>query len=247
MVGGLQNRLRAAVVLLERDDRGVWIVLGKVEDVAHRGRAKGVDRLGVVAHDGQALALGREQIEDIGLERVGVLIFIDQHAIEQLADGVARMLIGQQGVPVEQQVVVIENAAGFLAIDVAVEKLLQFVRPLLAPGKCVRQNLVEFLPGVDAAAVDGHAGALFREPLVGLGQVQLGADDVHQVFRVGAVVDGEFRRQADRLAVSAQQSRGDGVKGAAPNAGNANFIGGISRGCFVGIQRQDLRHLDRWI
>ena len=89
LVRGGQDRLRAAVVLLQGDDRGVGVMLGEVEDVPHGGRAEGVDRLGVVADHGQPLALGREPIEDLGLERVGVLILVDQHAIEQPADGIA--------------------------------------------------------------------------------------------------------------------------------------------------------------
>ena len=89
-VGGVENRLRAAVVLFERDDRGVLVMLGEIEDVAHGGGAKGVDRLGVVADDGEPLALGREAVEDFGLQRVGVLVLVDQDAIEELADGVAR-------------------------------------------------------------------------------------------------------------------------------------------------------------
>ena len=126
--------------------------------------------------------------------------------------------VGQQGVPVQQQVVVVEHAGRLLAVDVAVEQPLQLVVPVLAPGKMMPQHVVELLPGVDAPAVDRHAGALLREPLVGLGQVQLGADDVQQVFGVGAVVDGELRRQPDGLAVAVQQPGGDGVEGSAPDA-----------------------------
>ena len=193
-VGGRQNRLRAAVVLLQRDDRGLGVVFGEVEDVPYGCRAEGVDRLGVVAHHGESLALGRKPIEDVGLKGVRVLVLVDQNAVEQPADGVADRSAGilpawcgrdgrapgvrKQGVPVQEQVVVIENAGGLLAIHVAVEQLLQFVVPILAPGEMMAEHDVEFFPGVDAPAVDGHARALLREPLVGLGQVQVGADDV---------------------------------------------------------------------
>ena len=85
------------------------------------------------------------------------------------------------------------------------------------------QHLRELLPGVDAAAVDLHAGSLLGEPLVGLGQAQLGAHDVQQVLRVGPVVDGEGRGQADGLAVAAEQPRGDGMEGAAPDARAASL------------------------
>ena len=95
----------------------------------------------------------------------------------------------EQGVPVEQQVVVVEHAARLFAVHVAVEELFQLVVPILAPGEMMPEHVVELFAGVDAPAVDRHAGALFREPLVGLGEVQLGANDVQQVLRIGAVVD----------------------------------------------------------
>ncbi len=88
-VGGLEDRLRAAVVLFQRDDRRALVVLGEIEDVAHGGGAEGVDRLGVVAHDREPLALGRKAVEDFGLEGVGVLILVDEDAVEEFSDGVA--------------------------------------------------------------------------------------------------------------------------------------------------------------
>ena len=106
-------------------------MLGQIQNVPHRGGAEGVDRLGIVADDGQALAGRAEIVKDIGLQRVGVLIFIDQHAIEHAANAVAGRWIGQHGPPVEQQIVVIQHAAGFLAIDIAVEEFFEFRRPLL--------------------------------------------------------------------------------------------------------------------
>jgi len=128
-------------------------------------------------------------------------------------------------VPVDEQVVVIEHGGGFLAVDVGVEQSLQLVAPFQAPGVAHGEHLGEFLAGVDAAAVDRHAGSLLGKPPVGPGQGELGADHVHQVFRVGAIVDRETRRQADGLAVLAQHSRGDRVEGAAPDAGRKEAAG----------------------
>jgi hypothetical protein len=54
-VGGSEDRLRRAVVAIERDDV-CWRqeLVGKVEDVAHGRSAERVDRLGVVADHRQA-------------------------------------------------------------------------------------------------------------------------------------------------------------------------------------------------
>ena len=215
-VGGLQDRLRAAVVLLQPDDLRVGIMLGQVENIADRGRAEGIDRLRVVAHDRHPPALRRKLVNDLGLQDIRVLVLIDQHAIELPANDRPGRGVFQQAVPIEQQVVVVQHAAGLLAIDVAAEQPLQFRAPFQAPGKVPHQGVFELLAGVDATAVNVHAGPLLGEPPIGLGQAQLGADDVHQVLGIGPIVDRETGRQPDGLAVAAEQARGDGVKGPAP-------------------------------
>ena len=56
-IGGGEDRLGRAVVAVERDDLGRRRELrGEIEDVAHFGGAKGIDRLRVVADHGQTLA-----------------------------------------------------------------------------------------------------------------------------------------------------------------------------------------------
>ena len=82
-IGGVQDRLGRAIVLLEPQHRGGRReVLGKVEDVAHGGGAKAVDRLGVVADHGEAAPVRLEPQQDLRLKRVGVLIFVDQDEVE---------------------------------------------------------------------------------------------------------------------------------------------------------------------
>ena len=79
-IGGGENGLGRAVVAIERDDLGARIELaGKVEDVAHGRGTERVDRLGIVAHDGEAAAAWLEAQQDRGLQPVGVLIFVHQH------------------------------------------------------------------------------------------------------------------------------------------------------------------------
>ena len=225
LVGGRQNGLRAAVVLFERDDGRVGILLGKVEDVTHGGRPKRVDRLGIVTHHGQALAVGPQLVEDFGLKQVGVLVFIDQDAVELLANQLAHLGVGQEGVPVQKQVVVVQRGGRLLAVDVGVEQLFQLVGPLLAPRKMRLQHRLELLSSVDATAVDRHAGPLLGEPPVGLGQSQLGANHVQEVFGVGPIVDGKTGRKSDRLSVLPQQSGGDGVECSAPDPGATEVPG----------------------
>src|SRR2546428_4032 len=92
-----QDGLRGAVVLLELDHAGIWEVVLEVEDVAHLGTAKAVDRLRIVAHDGEVAVTGKagaraprrgraaaadEQLKQPVLRVVGVLVLVDEHVPE---------------------------------------------------------------------------------------------------------------------------------------------------------------------
>src|SRR3546814_10121597 len=69
---------------------------------------------------------------------------------------------------------------------------------------------------LDAARVDGEAGGLGREPLLGAGEPELVAHQVQQVGGILAVVDAEAGIEADLLGVLAQDPRADRVEGAGP-------------------------------
>ena len=84
-VGGVEDRLRRAVVLLELDHRRVGEVVLEVEDVADVGMPEGIDRLIVVADDREvAVLLGQQPQPDV-LGVVGVLVLVDEHEAERAA------------------------------------------------------------------------------------------------------------------------------------------------------------------
>ena len=206
LVGRVENGLRAAVVLLEGDDGGAGEVRGEVEDVADGRGPEGVDGLGVVPDHREILSSRAKHLEDLGLQDVRVLILVDQNAVEASPDGAGGPAVGQQAVPEKQQVVVVEDALLALAIDIGLEQLSQVVDLVLAPGEMDLDGLLDSLPGVDASAVDVHAGALERETPVALGQAQVGAQDAHEVLRVASIEDGERGIESDASAVKAEQA-----------------------------------------
>ena len=118
-IGRREDRLGRAVVALERDDLGGRTeVTGEIENVAHGRGAKRVDRLGVVADHGEAPAVRLERQQDRGLQRVGVLILVDQHVIEALADLVGERRLRHHLRPIEQQIVVVEHVLALLGLDI---------------------------------------------------------------------------------------------------------------------------------
>ena len=83
-VGGLDDELCGAVVLLQLEELGVGVGLAEVKDIVDVGAAEAVDALGIVAHHADALALAGEQPDDALLGEVRVLILVDEHILELL-------------------------------------------------------------------------------------------------------------------------------------------------------------------
>ncbi len=225
-VGGVEDFRRRAVVPRQRDDRrrGAKFVR-EVEDVADRGGAEGIDRLGIVADHGEAAAGRLERLEDARLETVGILVFVDQHMVEAAAglgaEGRLREHLGE----VEQEIVVIEDVLALLGLDIAGEEGAEFRLPFGAPREGLGEDGVELRLLVDRARIDGEAGRLERKALGGLREAEFVADEVDQVGRVAAVVDGEGRVEADLGGALAQQPRADRVEGARPRQRRRRGLG----------------------
>ena len=80
-VGGGQDGLGRAIVLLELEDAGLGKVALEVEDVADVGAAPSVDRLVLVADYAEIRAARRKRAHQQVLHAVGVLVFVDQQML----------------------------------------------------------------------------------------------------------------------------------------------------------------------
>jgi hypothetical protein len=216
-VGGGENRLRRAIVSVERNDacRRRELV-GKVEDVSHGRGAKRINRLGVVADHRQASASRLERQQDRGLQAVRVLILVNEDVIEAAADVVGKAGVSDHLRPVEEEVVIVEDVLLLLGFDVGREEFLELCRPAGAPWIQHTDYLLDRHFGVDATGVDREARPLGREAAFCLGEALLMPDQVHEVRGVFAVVNREGGVQADLFGVLTQQPRADAVVGAGP-------------------------------
>ncbi len=129
-VGQIEDGRHRTVVGLEPEDRAFGVALGKTENVFEVGAAEGVDRLGVVA-DHHDVAFGPEHgVDDVGLESIGVLVFVDQDVIE----GLPKLLSGarearEEQQPVEQEVVEVHEVGLPFALEEAFENIGNRPRP----------------------------------------------------------------------------------------------------------------------
>ena len=77
-VGGIENRLGRAIVLLQPDDAGILELLLKAQDILYGGASEFIDTLVIVANDTEVLVLLRKQAHQTVLGVVGVLVLIYQ-------------------------------------------------------------------------------------------------------------------------------------------------------------------------
>ena len=146
-VGRGQDRHGGAVITVQGDDRGGGIELVReVEDVADSGGAEAIDRLGIVANDGQAFAIGLQGQKDRRLDRIGVLIFIHQHMIEEGAHLAGKLRHFHELGPIEEEIVVIEHMLALLGLDIGFEQAAKIVLKRRAPGKMPLKHQAERLP-----------------------------------------------------------------------------------------------------
>ena len=215
-VGQREDLWRRAVVDGEREAAGLRVTLLELEDVGEVGAAEPVDALGVVTDHAEVLMVLRQQVDDVALQPVGVLVLVDQQVAEPIGQGPAhRLPLGQQDLPVEQQVVEVHGVQVALALHEAPRHPEQLVgqRHELRPAG--RHHLAE-----GRLRVDGHRDQVHQH--VGLGeaarphrQPAVGHRRGHHVVGVLAVEDRVAARVAERRGVLAQHLVRHVVEGAA--------------------------------
>ncbi len=233
-VGHVQDGLGGAVVALQADHGRAGEDFWKAQDVGHVGAPEGVDGLGVVAH-GHDVARGPgDELDQPGLDPVGVLVLVHHDLAEALAQGVAQVFVLQQHpLQLEEQVVVVQQAVGPLDLLVAlgdgghVLGVGQQVHGL--PGHQLGQVQL-LVAGLGDVLLDG---GLLGEGLVALAQAQLLLGHAGQVLGVGLVHDGRAGAQAQGR-VLAQLGEGEGVESAAHGVAQAGVEQGLGPGQHFG-------------
>ena len=163
-----QDRSRRPVVLLEPDDPRPHVPLWEFQDVAHGGRAERIDRLGVVSHHGDVPRRTAQVRQDVGLQRVGVLVLVDQDVVEEPCQPAPGALVGRECPPVEEQVVVVQDVVFALSPGVSAKDGPDPVDLFPAPWKIGFHHLREPSAGVDRPGVDGRQGVFPGEPTLSL-------------------------------------------------------------------------------
>ena len=191
-IGRIQYRLRRAIVAVERNHpRRLRELRRKVENVAHRRCAKGIDRLRVVANHRHASPIGLERNQYLRLEAIGVLILVDEDVIETRPHFAGQRRVPRGLRPVQEQVVIVENVLRLLRRRVAGKELPQLVFPMRAPGEGASQHLGERCLTVDDARVNREARHLARKAIPRRRETEFMPDDGEQIFGIASIMNSE--------------------------------------------------------
>ena len=206
---------------MRHDRRGRIVLPREREDVAHARRAEAVDRLRVVAHDGDAAAVGLHQAQDLRLQRVGVLVFVDQHVIEaarRCAAPPTRRSSGGTSRAADRRSRA--RRAPPSRRRSAANSARSGSSHSRHQGKRVSQAGAQRLLRVDDAGIDREAGPLAREAPVGAREAALVAQAIEQIGGVLAIEQRERRVQSD-LGARACRSRRFAIAWNVPAHGSA--------------------------
>ena len=214
-VGGIQNVLGGAVVLLQADDPGVLVLLFKVQDVFDVGAPETVDRLVIVAHHAEVSVSPGQQAGEKILQVVGVLILVHQHIPElflvvvqhlrlrlQQRDGVVNDVVKVQGIGSAELLLiggVDPGNAGIFPIVCCLRLFAKYLRPLIA-----------VLGGADGGENAADGEGLFVQILL----LQNILDDPLGVI---GIVNGEILFKPDAVNVPPQDADAGGVEGGGPH------------------------------
>ena len=207
----LEDRVRRAVVLLERDRLRAREVALELEDVPDVGAAERVDRLVGIADREDVVVLRGEQLQEPVLRVVRVLVLVDEDVAERLLPFLLRL--GEALEHVDREVEHVVEVDGVRGEELALVQLVDVGDRLVVEAR-------------DAARVLGRADQLvlrLRDLRVDAARreaLRVALELLEALLReaqlVGAVVDREVRAVAEARRLAAEDPAAGGVEGHHP-------------------------------
>ena len=212
-VGGVEDRLGGAVVLLQDHHGGVREGVLELQDVADVGAPPAVDGLVAVANDRDLVMEAGEEKHQLVLGPVGVLVFVHQDVAKAALVVVEHVGAGLQQVDCHQEEVVEVHGVGRQQTLLVIA--VHLGDPALHDGAGpagVGLEVDQLVFGRRDQGVDGPG-----RKLLGV-QVEVPNDIPGEAHGVGLVVDGEVALVAQAAGVTAENAYAGGVERRHPHA-----------------------------
>jgi hypothetical protein len=211
----LQDRVRRAVVLLERDQLRTAEVPLELEDVADVGAAERVDGLVRVTDREHVLVLAGQELEQAVLGVVRVLVLVDEDVAKRLLP--ARAGLGEALEHLDGQHEQVVEVDGVRGVQAALVEPVHVRDGLVVEGGDARLVLLrpdQLVLRHGDLRVDS-AG----DEALGI-TVELLEAELHEPDLVGLVVDREVRAVAEARGFAPEDAPARGVEGHDPHAGS---------------------------
>ena len=208
-----------AIVHLQSENLRPGIPLREFEDVIVVSAPPPIDRLGIVPDDHEVASVVRgHAFHDLRLDRVGVLILIDQEAAELPAEPRSRLrMVLQQRQPPPQQVVVIEGVGVPFLGRVAAQNPLDLLRPLDEVGSPALDDDSQRLLGIERETDEVLQKARGRKAFLLDRDPRLRHAHLEQIPLILFIQNRVVRRQAEELGVMPQDAVAEGMERPAPH------------------------------
>jgi len=162
--------------------------LFEIQDVARFGSTERVDRLRIVSDDCDAFVGPAQRPQNIHLQSVHVLIFINQYVIERTSKPWTQPVIEGGGPPEQEKVVEVKHASSPFAGYVAAANLDYLLDNIVRPRRHCRGYRRDGPPSVYRSRIEIEEKRLAWEPPAGgLGVAALFANEVKDVGSIGRV------------------------------------------------------------
>ena len=216
VVRDVENRLDAAEIFFELENRRAGEMRRKIKDIAVIRAPKRINALRLVADGHDVIVRGGEQADNAGLQRVRVLIFVHHDETVDVREAAANFfMLVEQAARVEQQIVVIEQLMGEFVRDELMKQAFQFLGVFEVIEVIFAKNLLNGQALVDGFAEYRKDRGFFRKRFAFFAEAALIYEQFDHILRVALIHNREARRQIDRLAVAAQRQIGKRMECAA--------------------------------
>ena len=214
-VGRIQNGLSGAVVLLQPNDPGTWVLLFKGENILNGSAPEAVNALVVITDYADVPSVSCQQLCQKILDVVGILVLVHQNIMEfplvvfpylpvllQELHGDIENVVKIQGVVVLQALLI--DGVDLGDLDNAVVRGAAAVLLHL-----LRGNQPVLLPADDAQYIPGRIGLVI--------QVHVPENFLHEPLGVRGIVDGKAGGIAAAVNIPAQNAAAGGMEGHGPD------------------------------
>ena len=187
-VGHVEDLLARSVIGVENHSPCSREDLFEIQDVTGLGSTERIDRLRIVSDDRDSLVDSAQRLQNIYLQSVDVLVFINQYVIERTSKPWAQPIIKGGSPPEQEKVVEVKHASSPFAGDIATTNLDYLLDDIICPRRHCRGHRRNRPPRVHGSRIEIQQKCFAWEPLSGgLRVATLFSNQVNDVGSIGRV------------------------------------------------------------